>query len=536
MKKNLFSLTLFSLIYFSCSLTKPKPPKLVITFVIDQMRPDLLTRFEHLYTGGFKWLIDHGNWFTNTHHEHSYTATGPGHTAIGFGQYPGKIGVLGNSFYDRDLKSIVNCVEDPKAKVIGSDTGHARSFSRYKAFGLGDWLQDTYPNSKVIAIAGKDRSACILGGKNPSMPLYYNNSGKFISSSYYLNRLPGWVDKYNKQLNFKKYKDSLWVKSLSEDFYLKYAREDHYYGEYDGFNKEPYSPVFPIGIDSTESPNSIIMGRPWFEREILNLGKLAIIEENLGKGESPDLLFIGLSAMDWMIHDYGPFSQEVMDAFIKVDKYLGKFIEDIDDIVGLENVLFTLTSDHGGLPIPEYVVEKGGSAGRINKAHLKEALEWIDEECEERFGSKLYHRNGSNFYLDSIKMKKEEVLTSDIFNIVEKYLLNVKGISRVINKESLLKSDKSDKITKRLKNMTHFSKSPEIFSILEKGYLYKSPYGTSHGTPYDYDTHVPLIFSRKEFQMRQDASKRETVDIAPTIAKYLGILIPDYCDGKSINL
>ena len=118
------------LFFSSCISLNIEKPKLVVLLVVDQMRPDLLTRFDDLYKGGFKWLIDNGVWFTNTHHEHSYTDTGPGHTAIGYGQHPGKIGVIGNSFYDRDLKKNVNCVEDPKAKVVGAIEGKAWSPSR----------------------------------------------------------------------------------------------------------------------------------------------------------------------------------------------------------------------------------------------------------------------------------------------------------------------------------------------------------------------------------------------------------------------
>ena len=169
----------------SCTPSKQDSAKLVITIVVDQMRPDLLTRYEPLYSGGLKWLINHGVFYSNAHHEHGYTATGPGHVAIGFGQYPGKIGVLGNSFYDRDLKKKVNCVEDSNSTVVGSLKGEARSFARYNAYGLGDWLQDSFTSSKVISIGGKDRTACILGGKNPTLPLYYNYSGDFITSSYY---------------------------------------------------------------------------------------------------------------------------------------------------------------------------------------------------------------------------------------------------------------------------------------------------------------------------------------------------------------
>lgn len=528
-------LTCFYLFNISCYSENQKPAKLVITIVVDQMRPDLLTRYETIYNGGLKWLMNHGKWYSNAHHEHGYTATGPGHTAIGFGQYPGKIGVLGNSFYDRDLKKIVNCVEDPNSIVVGSLKGEARSFFRYNAYGLGDWLQDNFTTSKVISIGGKDRTACILGGKNPTLPLYYNYSGDFITSSYYRNELPEWVEVYNRQLDFNKYKDSLWTKSLKEELYEEYSRSDFYNGESDGFKKDNYSPIFPIGIDSLADPNSVIMGRPWFEEEVLKLSLKAIIEEKLGQRDEPDLLFIGLSAMDWIIHDYGPYSQEVMDAFIKLDIYLEQFIQKVDKFVGLDNVLFVLTSDHGGLPLPEYLIEKGEQAGRINNAHLQEALIWIDEECSERFGQKFYYRDGSNFFLNMEDLKRENILPNEIFMIAKKHLLNVEGIGAVINKAQIIESKDQDKIIRRIRNMIHKEKSPEIFVIQKEGYLYRSPHGTSHGTPYDYDTHVPLIFAHKKFKKHINRIKVETVDIAPSIANYVGIRVPDYCDGKVLK-
>ena len=532
-----FSILLFSFLISYCSDRKANSPKLVITIVVDQMRPDLLSRFENIYDGGFKWLINHGKWYTNTHHEHSYTATGPGHSAIGFGQYPGKIGVLGNSFYDRKLKKKVNCVEDPDARIIGAEQGLARSFSRYNTFGLGDWVQDKFPGSKVISIGGKDRAACILGGKNPTLPLYYNKAGRFITSSYYMDSLPKWVKNFNDSLNLHKYKDSTWSKSLEENLYINYSRKDFFYGESDNFQSKLYSPVFPIGLDTNDDVTSSIMGFPWFERELIGLAEKAIIHEKLGQKGKPDLLFVGLSAMDWIIHDYGPFSQEVMDAFIKVDQYLMNFIDNVDSLVGLENVLFVLTADHGGLPLPEYLIENGGDGGRINGDHLKEALEWIDHESEELYGKNLYNRSGSDFYLNYKNVKNNNVDTYDLFKIIEKYLLKVDGIGRVISKYNILKNQNNDdKIETRIKNMIHPENSPDFFVILKRGYLYRSPYGTSHGTPYDYDTHVPLIFSQIQFKKEINDSKRETVDIAPSIANYLGVDIPSYCDGKPIKL
>ena len=523
------------LLFASCTSHKSVKPKLVVLLVVDHMRPDLITRFDDLYTGGFRWLIDHGVWFTDAHHEHSYTATGPGHTAISFGQHPGKVGVIGNSYYDRNLKKRVNCVEDPMAKVVGSDFGDARSFSRYNATGIGDWLKQKHPRGKVISIGGKDRTACILGGKNPDLALYYNRAGSFITSDYYTDTLPVWVHDYNKRLQSTAYSDSIWRKSLDEELYNEYARNDFYYGEEDNFLNETYSPVFPIGIDSTFDAFSQLMGRPWFEREVLDLAKMAVKNDSLGIDSEVDLLAIGFSAMDWMLHDYGPFSQEAMDACIKLDQYLGDFFDFLEENVGLDNILFVLTADHGGLPLPEYVVEQGGSGGRINRAHMKEALTWIDEECDEVFGENVYHREGANFFIDIAELKKKNINHREIYEITEKYLKDVDGINSVIIKEDVLKSEENDDLTIRLKNMIHPIMSPEISPLVAPGYLYRSPFGTSHGSPYDYDTHVPLIFARSQINGRKDMSRKATVDIAPTIASYLKIPIPESCDGSVIK-
>ena len=532
------SIRLFFIVafFFSCDQVPkdPAPPKLVITLVVDQMRPDLLTRFNKIYSGGFRWLMDHGIWFTNTHHEHSYTATGPGHFSIGTGQYPGKVGLVGNSFYDRELGKNVNCVEDPNAMIIGASDGEARSFARYETTGLGDWVKDTYDGSKVISIGGKDRSAVLMGGRQPDLAIYYNYQGSFISSDYYVDELPDWVSEFNNKLNAESYKDSIWEKSLSDDIYLNYSREDFYPGELDVYLNDDYSPVFPIGIDPSEDAKASIMGRPWFEREILKLAQSAIVEEELGLDANPDLLFISFSAMDWMIHDFGPFSQEIMDACIKLDKWLGNFINMVDNSVGLENVLFVLTADHGGLPLPEYLNDNGQKSGRINKENLQEAHEWIKDIIEEKYGKKLYTRNWNNYYLDFKRLKKANIDPRKIYKIIEEYLSKVEGIEEVVFKNDFVDVESGDKITKRIENMIH-SQMPDIFPIVSYGYIYKNPYGTGHGSPYDYDTHVPLIFSRKHLSSSFDDKSHATVDIAPTIANILGVLIPDYVDGKVIN-
>ena len=532
--KKLLGLFISVCLLGSCTPGTPQI-KLVVLMVADQLRPDLLTRFDDLYTGGFRWLIDNGVSFTDAHHEHSYTATGPGYYVIGTGQYPGPGGALGNSFYDRVLKKQVNCVEDPSAKPIGGD-GNARSYVRYGSAGIGDWMKSADSLSKVFSIGGKDRAAVFLGGKHPDMVLYYNYHDRFISSDYYAEDVPPWLDSFNQDLNLETYRDSLWTKSLPDSLYLKYAREDYFYGETDSYRNEPYSPVFPIGFDPDIEPGDEIMGMPWFEKFTLNLCESVLNEESLGQNDHVDLLSISLSAMDWIIHRYGPFSQEVMDASIKLDKYLGDFISDLDRSIGLEHIEFVLTADHGGLPLPEYERSKGRESGRMNREELNEAYEWVEDEIAEVYTKNLFVRDGTNYFFNMDKLKKRNTPLSGPASIIKKYLPKVNGIEKVFTKQEILDADTTDKIILRMKNMIHPERSPDVFALISVGYIYRTPYGTSHGTPYDYDTHVPLLFSRKGRAARQVSEHVETADIAPTLGHILSIPYPESVNGKLLEI
>jgi len=511
------------------------------------MRPDHISRFKDLYEGGFKWLVDNSSSFQNAFHQHGYTATGPGHFAIASGKYPGPEGVLGNSYYDRKLKKVVNCVEDSDAKPIGG-AGKGRSFVRYKNKTIGDILKEESPTSKVISIAGKDRSAIMMAGRNPDLVLYYNNIDRFITSDFYADTLPQYINQFNDELNFETYRDSLWTKLLPDSTYLRYARSDNFKGEVDSYHMEhnlvtntkiktnDYNPVFPISFDQDKKPGAEILGTPWFDDKLVNLSKLILDRENLGLDNNPDLLFIGFSALDYIIHDYGPFSQETMDYLLRLDIQLDELINHIDDNIGLENVEFVLTSDHGGLPLPEFLPELNLKGGRVNRDNLQEAYDWIDDEISDLFDKNLYYRHSTNYYFYHDKLKKKDILASELEKIIKKYLKMVDGVKSVISKKEILNSKETDQVTLRLKNMIHIEQSADMFVVLEPGYLYKSPYGTSHGSPYDYDAHVPLFFAKEGRSKIQVKSLTETVDIVPTILNRLNIKTDDSFDGKVLQV
>ncbi len=278
------------------------------------------------------------------------------------------------------------------------------------------------------------------------------------------------------------------------------------------------------------------MGMPWFEKFTLNLCESVLNEESLGQDDHVDLLSISLSAMDWIIHRYGPFSQEVMDASIKLDKYLGDFISDLDRSIGLEHIEFVLTADHGGLPLPEYERSKGRESGRMNREELNEAYEWVEDEIAEVYTKNLFVRDGTNYFFNMDKLKKRNTPLSGPASIIKKYLPKVNGIEKVFTKQEILDADTTDKIILRMKNMIHPERSPDVFALISVGYIYRTPYGTSHGTPYDYDTHVPLLFSRKGRAARQVSEHVETADIAPTLGHILSIPYPESVNGKLLEI
>lgn len=527
MKKQLW-LPLAVLLSWGCYGSPfPDKPKLIIYIVIDQLPGELFQRIENEFIGGFKWLLDHGIEFRNTHHEHGYTVTGVGHFVLGSGRYPGPAGVLGNSWYSRELRKSIYCVEDSLAISIGGE-GKGRSYRQTRATAVGDWMKKADSKSKVFTVAGKDRSAVLLGGKNPDLAIYYNYDGSFISSDYYANQLPEWLVDFNQNLNFLTYRDSVWDHFAPPEFYQEFGTVDNFIGEYDLFDNDPYSPTLPISMKnkSPEEVNNTIAATPWFDRIVLDLAERTINNEQLGEDHHTDLLCIGLSAADWIGHNNGPHSHEILDYYMRIDKNLMKFIHQVDLEIGLENVMFVLSSDHGTMPLPEYLQEKGIDAGRLNTHVSRERIDNITHKTNNEI---MYEAGGFYFPEEYSEKQKKAGL-----EIIETELKDMKGIERFITKKEILNMDGLNSFERRMKNMIHPEKSADVFILMKENYCYKYPYGTSHGTPYDYDTYVPLVFSNIQMEPQKVERPIATVDIAPSIASLLNIPIPNEVDGKTI--
>jgi len=521
---------------FAC---KPEPkPRLLVFISLDHFSFDTYDHYRPMFTGGLKWLIDHGVSFENAHHTHGYTSTGPGHYVLGSGRYPGPAGVLGNNWWDRIQKKNVYCVEDPDAQALDIPAGNL-SYDKVNGSSFGDWLKASSPRSKVYSVACKDRAAIMLGGKNPDLAVWYNWEGAFTTTDYYAKAIPVWLKDFNNKLNILSYRDSVWTRSLPENAYLAYTHADSFYGETDRYLSEPYSPTFPIGFEPEWDDAKIyteLANRPWMDRMTLDLAMRVIDEAKLGQDRTPDVLNIGLSPLDLMAHYYGPYSMEVMDHLVKVDQYLDTFLTQLDERIGLENVVFALSSDHGGLPLPEHWTNvMGKTGGRVDEPHYLATRAKAYAVLDSLYGQHDFiFRKGSSYYYDFDVMDSLGVEPAFVDSILQTFMESVEGVHRLYTKAELLAADPDDEITSRLSHFMDPVLSPDLYTLEEYGWIFRNPFGTTHSTPYDYDSHVPFIIARANAPAQRIVAPVSTVDIAPTLAEILGVKPDTPIDGISV--
>ena len=530
-------LPLLLVLLASCNSHDTKP-RLLVFISVDHFAYHTYDHYRPAFKGGFKWLEDHCVSFENTNHEHGYTSTGPGHFVLGSGLFPGPARVLGNNWWDRIQKKDVYCVEDPDANALDIPAEHL-SYGKVHGSTFGDWLKAASPESKVYSVACKDRAAIMLGGKHPDLAVWYNWKGAFTTTDYYTKEIPAWLKDFNADLQLLSYRDSVWTPLRPAADYLAYAHADSFYGETDRYLTEPYSPVFPIGFEPEWDDGRIyteIAGRPWMDRITLDLALRVAREAQLGQDATPDILNIGLSPLDLIAHYYGPYSWEAMDHLLRVDQYLKTFLEALDAEIGLENVVIALSADHGGLPLPEHWTRiMGKSGGRVNEPLYLATRANAYGVIDSLYGDHDFIlRKGSSYYYDLQAMAARGVQTSTIDSIMQHYMESVEGVHRLYSKAELLAADPADETTWRLSHFMHPVLSPDLYTLEEYGWIFRNPWGTTHSTPYDYDSHVPFIIARSDGLARHIDDPVSTVDIAPTLAEILGVKPTGHIDGRSV--
>jgi predicted AlkP superfamily pyrophosphatase or phosphodiesterase len=534
----------------TCSLmhheTSQNIPKLLVFISIDGLNADAFSILKDEYSGGYRTLLDKGTFYTEALHDHAATETGPGHSVLLSGQYPGEKGVLGNNFYHSILEKKIYCIVDDSATSVGG--GRPVSYQRIQGGTFGDWLKNAYPESKVLSVSGKDRAAVLMAGKHPDGAYWYNwDSTGFGTSSYYVDALPTYISDFNAKLRPNDFKDSLWTKLKSDDFYTKYGRSvDNYFYERDcsnrtdayEMNKKKHFPAFPHRVTYEENgfDDDYYSGfgfTPFLDKITIELAEEILINENLGKDASPDVLILGLSSTDIIGHTAGSFSHEYLDVQLRIDAMLGEFMSHVNAIVG-QDVVYVLTSDHGSIPLPEYLQEKGIAARRIGKdisAFKKNFKSIIDLD----YGQYSDIFIEWNYLQPAIRNDKKLVKRLD--KQLRSFAKEADWIEAIYSRQQILQDESTlDRIGKLVKHSWNPNYGPDWVIISKENLLgLRMPKGTSHGTPYRYDQRVPLIFMSEHFEPGIEIQKNvRTIDIAPTLAELFNISVLDSIPGKSL--
>ena len=509
----------------------PSKPKLIVGIMVDQMRWDYLYRFADKYgETGFKRLLREGYSCENTHINYVPTYTAPGHTCAYTGSVPSLHGIIGNDWYNRETGTEQYCTSDTSYHTVGA-TGEVGQMSPSKMLTttVTDELRVASNfHSKVIGIALKDRSAIFPAGHAANGAFWFDGaSGNFISSSYYADTLPTWLTTFNAQKLPAKYVAENWKTALALNQYTESTEDDK---SYEKSFKGESKPVFPHAIsEMTKKGLDIIRNTPWGNTITFDLAKAAVAGEKMGMRGITDFLAISCSSTDYIGHQFGPNSVELEDCYIRFDKDLGAFLTYLDGQVGVGNYTVFLSADHGAAHAEGFSREHHINTGVFQNDSL-------EVKCNEYLKTKLGKDSlveafgNFQFYFRHTSISEATVKAT-----LTPFLLSQKGIAKVLDLANINDAPLPAAYREVYINGYNQRRSGDIQVLFEPAILEGYTKGTTHGTPYAYDTHIPLLWFGTGVKAGKDYSSIAMTDIAPTIAAMLHIQEPSGNIGHVIE-
>ena len=521
-------------------------PALVVGIVIDQMRFDYLYRYYKKYgEKGFKRMLTNGLVCKNTHYNYVPTATGPGHASIYTGTTPSYHGIVGNEWYERGLQKEVYCVEDEKVQTVGSKNNNGRfSPKRLRTTTITDELRiNSNWQSKVISISIKNRGAVLPGGFTANSAYWYDEAtGNMISSTHYMQELPKWVSKFNDKKLPDHYLNQTWTTLLPVSEYTEsYKDDNHYEAVLPGKEK----PVFPYNLkemrkETADNGYELLRATPFGNSLLTELAIGTLKNEDLGKDQHTDFLAISYSSTDIIGHAFGPHSVEIEDTYLRLDQELEKLFETLDNQIGKDNYLVFLTADHAAVNVPQYLKDHKVEAGYFAKKSFEDSLEHF---LNKKYGSGKWVLNldNSHIYLNKMLIREQGLVLANVQQKVADFCLTLDGIEQVYTASDLLQNNYQDGIASLLQNGFSQKRSGDVILVLRPHWLpvkevsEYSKRGTSHGSAYAYDTHVPLIWYGWKIPTKILHRPISITDIAPTISQLLNLQMPASFTGTPIQ-
>jgi predicted AlkP superfamily pyrophosphatase or phosphodiesterase len=500
---------------------RPAPPeiRLVLLIAVDQFRYDYLTRFRGDFTRGFKRLLTQGAVFTDANLEHYPTVTAIGHATMLTGAIPSVSGIIGNDWFDRETGTQVQSITDTTVKPIGAPDAATASPRRLLVSTVGDELKlsaaakkgsDAAP--RVIGLSLKDRSAVMPAGRGADAAYWLDTkSGAFVSSTYYMTDVPAWVKAFN-------------------DRHLP----DTHLGQ-------EWTPLSPPAVSLKQLPKErgtpfyeAVFGSPFGNELLLAFATDALTHERMGQRGVTDLMSVSFSSNDSVGHNYGPQSPQVRDITIRTDRIIGQLLDRVDKTVGLQHTLIALTADHGVAPLPEDLASRSMPGGRIAN---KELFGAIQKGLEAKYGPGewLASTAGSSPYLNYVLIAEKKLNAEDVRRVAADAALAVPHVTRVYTRDQLLRGDVGDdRIGRRVVRGFNVQRSGDLEIILEPFWM-RATSGTTHGTPYNYDAHIPLVLMGPPIKPGVYSDPVALNDLAPTLATILNVQPPSGSSGRVLT-
>ena len=531
------SLVVLFTIFNFLSAQLDRRPKLVVGVVVDQMRYDYLSRYWNKFgEGGFKKVINDGFLCKNTHYNYVPTYTAPGHASIYTGTTPAVHGIISNNWYDKTTGNIIYCVDDQNVNPVGTSSGKGKmSPKRLLTTSISDQLRLHYlKKSKTFGIALKERSAILPAGHSANGAFWYDGStGGFVTSSHYMDKLPKWVSDFNEKKHASTYLKNGWNTLLPIEQYIE-STEDN--SKYENSPAQPEKPFFPYNFTNAlqEKKFDVIAYSPFGNTITKDLALDCIRAEQLGKDEYTDLLCISFSSTDIIAHAYGIRSVEVEDVYLRLDKDIEDLIKALNTEVGTGNYAIFLTADHGGAENAEFLKDNRIPSGLINEVILQKQIRaFLFNEFKDSLA--LSYSN-QQVFLNEKALQQKKLNKNEVVEKLSSWLLNQPGIAEVYWGEDMKKAAYTAGSMKyMIQKGYHHKLSGDVMINYAPAWMEYEKKGTTHGAPYSYDTHVPLIFYGMGIKKGESMKRYEITDIAPTVAQLLNIEYPNGCIGNPIE-
>lgn len=544
------TLTLFLVLVSAARAAETVPPKLAVVISVDQLRADYLVRFRPYFgEGGFKRLLEGGADFRNAHYRHALTHTAPGHAQILSGVFANTHSIIGNEWLDRSTWETINSVEDRGSPLVGINPAElgpvqakapektGRSPKNFQATTVGDELKRRNGGKSIVFTASnKDRSAILLGGQRADAA-YWDENGKWVTSRYYRTELPAWVVAFNGEKRAEAAFGKVWERLLPADVYEKVQGPDDAVGELKNYGLTPVFPKVINGGKDTITPAffSAYDYSPFTTEALGAFVQRAIVEEKLGHHTATDLLGVSFSQVDAVGHGFGPDSQEVMDAMLRLDWVLAALFDTIDREVGLAHCVVVLTADHGVARMPERM--GGVPSGRVKLADLDPV---VKKALDGKFGAlpkgeTWAIRDGLYYHLRHSALAAKQITASDAAVVAKAALLAVPTLGHVFTRDELIAAEpEGDSVLAMARRSYNAARGRDLMVIAKENYSPVGATGATHATPYDYDTHVPIVFYGVGVAKGVHPERVGVDDLAPTLAGLLGVPPPPAAKGKKL--